>query len=508
MGGSDLLANPQSRVFSPAVLFDIIGGPHYGNFLYLFTYAVLGAFGAYRLLRAHAVSAASAVTGALLFVNSTWFSLHFAEGHLPFGPFLLLPWALHFALTLAKPTSVFGLFSLLALFLLDGGMYPFIFSVVLIGLLVLTLRINPIALAKKLIAHWRIWLACVVSFSLLASAKIVPVLSAHGKRVPALDTTSMQPAEVVRALLYPDQTISFLGGPGGTHRFHEYGCYLGGAALFLALGGLLSWRRLKQNAAYLVLMALFFWMATGWGEKRNPWTLFQHLPLLNNAHVQSRMFLLFHLFFVIVLCRSLDGIRHWFVARAAQVFLVAEILVTTANTWNSTFLAYPGPSYQRLIRSRTITATVHDLPKPDLYFDGTKCAKFIYEPAGVDSNTHYVGDGAYQGELYATKGKGTLSLGERIPGRVVFSYEANEPLKVEVNTNALMGWRVQTGSAKVYATHDGLVGLDLPAGKQTIAIDYAPRYLPWVLAAFGTGALMWACVGVSLLRARRAARAL
>ncbi len=502
MGGTDLLANPQSRVFSPAVLFDIIGGPYYGNFLYLMAYAVLGAFGGYRLLRAHGVSAASAVTGALLFVNSTWFSLHFAEGHLPFGPFLLLPWVLHFALTLSRPESAFGIFSLLALFLLDGGMYPFIFSVVLVGLLLLTRRIKPIALAVQIKGHWAVWLVCAISFILLTSAKIVPVISVHGKRLPALDMTSMQPAEVARALFYPDQTVSFLP-PGSIHRFHEYGCYLGGAAVFVVLGGLISWKLLKQNAVYLVLMALFLWAATGWGEKRNPWTLFQHVPLLNNAHVQSRMFLLFHLFFIIVLCRSLDAIRHWFVARAAQVFLVAEVLVTTANTWSSTFRDYPGPEYQRLIRSTTIIATIHDAPKPDLYFDGTKCAKFIYEPAGIESNTHYVGDGAYQGELYATKGQGTLSLGERTPGRVVFGYESREPLKVEVNTNILKGWRVRAGVAKVYATPDGLVGLDLPAGKQTIAIEYAPQYLPWVLAAFGTGVLLWVCVAMHLVRLRR-----
>jgi hypothetical protein len=507
MGGADLLANPQSRVFSPAILFDIIGGPYYGNFLYLIAYAMLGAFGAYRLLRAHEVSVASAVTGALLFVNSTWFSLHFAEGHLPFGPFLLLPWVLHFALTLSKPESVFGLCSLLALFLLDGGMYPFIFSTVLIGLLLLTWRIRPIALAKQIKRHWVVWLSCALSFTLLTSAKIVPVISVHGKRVPTLDMTSMPPAEVARALFYPDQTIALLP-MGSIHRFHEYGCYLGGAAVFIVIGGLVSWKLLKQNAAYLLLMALFFWAATGWGEERNPWTIFQRLPLLNNAHVQSRMFLLFHLVFIIVLCRSIDAIRHWFVARAAQVFLVVEVLATTANTWNSTFHDFPGPEYKRLIRSTSITATVHDAPKPGLYFDGTQCAKFIYEPAGIESNTHYVGDGGYRGELYATAGQGTLSLGERIPGRVVFEYASTAPMRVEVNTNVLKGWRVQSGVAKIYATAEGLVGLDLPAGKQTIAIEYAPRYLPRVLGAFGAGLLLWFAIAVHLVwsRSRAATR--
>jgi 2-polyprenyl-3-methyl-5-hydroxy-6-metoxy-1,4-benzoquinol methylase len=506
-GGMDIPGNPQSRVFSPAFLLDLALGPYYANFGYLVLYALLGAWGMHRLLRGLGVSSEVAAAAGLLYVNSTWFALHMGEGHLPFGPFYLLPWVLHLTWNAHRPACVLGLGSLLALFLLDGGMYPFIYSLILVLASVAVGLVDLRAVVRGARGYWGTYALGVLAAGLVASAKIVPVLAVYGHRLPVQESTVMPLSTLKEAFFSLHQTI-YDQPAGSPHRFHEYGCYLGVVAAVVVGVRLLSPSGLRSSARYLVLMALWLWTATGWGGAYNPWTVLQHVPLINNAHVQSRFLLPFHLFFLVLLARAIDRLQSRLLVRGLLVFLVLEGLVATGYTWATTFERYPGPSYDKtLITSRVIRGTIFSASKPWHYFDGTLGARSTYEPAEVKTAVRITGEPGYRGEAYVTGGRGSLELRELSPGRVELATESAGPLSVEVNTNYLEGWKVLRGAGDVHPTADGLVAVDVPPGRQDVVLAYAPRYLPWILGAFVAGCGLWIYSWAVLLTRQNSARA-
>src|SRR6202022_3611728 len=93
-GGLNVLANPQNRIFSPLLVLDLAFSPYWANLVGLVVYAFFGLWGMYRLVREFEIPPPAAALTAILFINGSWFGLHFAEGHIPYGSMQLLPWVL------------------------------------------------------------------------------------------------------------------------------------------------------------------------------------------------------------------------------------------------------------------------------------------------------------------------------------------------------------------------------------------------------------------------------
>src|SRR5450432_979185 len=132
-GGMDLLANPQSRVFSPLLLADVVLPPQWANLAGLIAYSALGLLGMSLLLRRLGTSPGIAFAGGLLFINGEWFGLHYTDGHIPCGSMQLLPLLVYFAMTCGQRRSLLLLVLTLLLLLLDGGIYTIIFAMLLLS---------------------------------------------------------------------------------------------------------------------------------------------------------------------------------------------------------------------------------------------------------------------------------------------------------------------------------------------------------------------------------------
>jgi 2-polyprenyl-3-methyl-5-hydroxy-6-metoxy-1,4-benzoquinol methylase len=505
-GGLDILANPQNRIFSPLFILDLLLSPHAANLVSLILYSFLGMVGTYLMLRGREVSRVAAVACAILFVNSSWFGLHFSEGHVPYGSFQLLPWVLYFAFRLSKPSAVFGLCSLLSLFLLDGGMYAFIFSLVLLALCTAVGLVKPWQALLGRTRREKVWVGLsVVCLALLSSAKLVPVLVFSRDRKPGLDFSTLSVAQLGKIFFYPFQTLLDSMGPEIPLRFHEFGCYLGVLAAVLVVSHLTRMRNLKKEARFVALAAFFFWVGSGWGGALNPWHFFQKLPLLNNAHVQSRVFLLMDLCFLVVLASALDRLR-----RRPQLLLgLAAVLVLEA-----TFVkAYPFHAAYKwigkakptvtLIRSQTIRATIDQGTKPEHYFSGLSGARQTYDPAAPRTAVQSRGLASYRGEIYFTDGMGTVALDAFTPGRIVFHYTATAPSRIEINSNQLADWKAVAGNVQLKPSESGLIGVQVPPGAGSVELAYAPWYLSGLLFAYASGILLWFGLLVSLVSAER-----
>ena len=258
-GGLDLFANPQNRILSPLTFFDLLLPPQWANLTAMIALSVAGAIGGYRLLRWMGVGRLAAVSGGILWINSSWFGLHLAEGHIPYASMQLLPWVMYLGKRVGSRRHLVTLAVLLAAFLLDGGMYTFIYS----ALLLLTMLALGMVPAAELKALWRgpKWElgAIAAAFGLLAVPKVYPVVTSMLKHEPWLDFYTMTWPLVEKALFDPRQTVN-TAMDYSVYRFHEYGCYLGfvGLALLVmhAVRDLRFWRRSLPyliGAAILVL---------------------------------------------------------------------------------------------------------------------------------------------------------------------------------------------------------------------------------------------------------------
>lgn len=516
-GGLDVLANPQNRIFSPFFVLDLLLSPQAANLLPLIIYGFLGMVGMFLLLRGREVSRVAAATCAILFVNSSWFGLHFSEGHIPYGSLQLLPWVLYFGFRLTKPAAFFGLCSLLALFLLDGGIYAFIFSLVLLALCTAAGLIQPWQVVVGRSGRERTWVGLVLlCLVLLSSAKLAPVLILGGDLTPWLDFTTVSAGQLGKMFFYPFQTLLDPMGSGVRWRFHEFGCYLGVLAVALVAFHLSSVGSFRREARLVALGVFFFWVASGWGGAFNPWHLFQKLPLFNNAHVQSRVFLLMNLCFLIVLASALDRVKgkpRLLAALAAVLILEATFVKSWPFLSAYTLLGKSVPPIT-LIQSHTIEATIDYAVKPAHYFTGLYGARRTYEPAAPRTAVHARGLAGYRGEIYFASAVGTVEMETFIPGRIGFRYsvpatpagtEAATPTatqwaRIEINSNWLGGWKLLSGGARLQASANGLISVLVPPGSGAVELAYAPWYLNGLLIAFGAGVGLWLGLLISLIR--------
>jgi len=508
-GGLDIVSNPQSRVFSPFFLFDLALPPQGANLLSLVTYGWLGAWGMCRLLRELGYSTDVSVLGSFFFVHSSWFGLHFSEGHIPFGSMQLLPWVLYLCLRLGDPRSFFWLCLLLAFVLLDGGVYTFVFATLLIATAflfgILGLRWKDL---RALYANPRATVWTLVAFALLASAKVMPAVSGLQGRPPQWEEIRMPGTFVLRVLFSPIQALRQQMPAGVRYEFHEYGCYLGiiGVGIVVIAFGERSFR--KKNVRVLLWVCFWLWIATGaallgW----NPWFLFRNIPLINVAHVQSRFLVFVLIGFVLLLASALQEVQR----RRMTLFVTLVMLLFVESFAVRHLLTGPPPrsdernvGWDDLIRSTRIERTVARIPIPwGLLEYRNEAAADCYEPAVTDRPVLSVSDPNYRGEVFVESGPGRASVSRFLPGLIELNWEGvTPPTRITINTRGPLGWRVAQGIGRIVQSESGVLRIVVPTSDGGAILKYRPTHVEGAAITFGVGIF---CAFVGHLLSRRKA---
>lgn len=498
MGGVDLLANPQTRIFSPMGLLDQLFRPHVANVLSLFILGILGAWGMAAVLTRLGHNRVVAHLGALMFVGGSWFMLHFCEGHIPYGVMQLLPWTALWLMELDQPVAQVKLVALMAFYLLDGGMYAFIFS--LYGAIVLAaLGLVPLRGFVASLKQQRILVPSLfVAFLGLTAPKMVPVLDSIGTRELHVEHSTMPASLMGRSFFDVDQWF-LKPAPGVGWRFHEVGCYLGFAAAALILVGATRPGFLKAQWRWLVFAAVFFWIGTNFLAPFNPWELITRTPLLRNAHVQSRTFIWMYFAWVILVCASIRALR-WkpLVGQGLLVLAVLEIVTVSSRQWYRAMHNANGKeryeSTAQDITARQWNYTVKWANKPAHYFPGGYGSLDTYEPAQIERTIRYRGGPGYAGEIRVTGGDGAAELLEVSPGTIDFRYQGSTPAMVRINQNRLAGWDVVEGDAELSGDNPSIDVQIRTAGD--IHLRYSPWYWPDIIWSYVLGLVVF--VGMAL----------
>ena len=511
-GGLDIVANPQSRVFSPLILLDILFPPHYANLLSLVILSVAGVYGFYRLLLFLGISPSVSLFGSFLFVHGTYFSLHFSVGHIPFGAFQLSGLALYFILRIREFRFKVYYALLNAFFLLNGAVYAFIFTqFLLLSTLVITYAVfDWKALLNSIARQWKDTLIIIAAFVCLTAPKTLSFLWVFGSGQPNVDDFLSLPVNVLaNVFLNPFQWYG-LDIPGFYIKgsFYEGGAYLGIMGLLVIITAAFNLRS-RINWRFFLLMIFFFWLGSGWLGWVNLWHLKQFIPLANNVHIQSRLFVYVFLFFVILLCFALKYWKHRWPAGLFYLFVgffIAESVYVSAYPYNKVLqdksIQYPSEILMKLIDSHTIDTTLaNSRPPKDSVFSGlgfdflhyykrNKGSVQTYEPYTRFGNLTAVSDNDYKGEVYVSKKKGSAEIIRFIPGEVHIGYALNSASHIIVNTNYLSGWKVDSDRHHVFSSR-GLLAFTPGDLKGEVVLRYRPAYLYFVVPLFVAGILIF-----------------
>jgi hypothetical protein len=513
-GGLDILANPQSRVFSPMVFLDIFFQPHYANLLSLVVLSIAGVYGFYRLLLHLNFSPIFSLLGSFLFIHGTYFSLHFSVGHIAFGAFQLSGLALYFILRIREVRFKMWYALLNAFFLLNGSVYTFIFTqVLLLSTLVFTYsRSDWASFIRSLVVQWKMVLLILLAFVCLIAPKYLPFYWVFGSGFPRDQGFLSLPVRVLaHAFFNPFQWYGLdISHFAIKNSFHEGGTYLGIAGLVAIVVASFS---LKQRLFLWIvgLMLFFFWLGAGWLEWLNPWHLMQYIPLVNNAHIQSRLFVYVFMFFVVLLCYALKGLKNrW----PAWTFYVLIIFLAVESVFVSVYpylkvlkdnrLNYPSEIFNKMIVSTTIDETLPSSRPPagspykglgfDFlhYYNTNKGSLHTYEPFKKSGALTSKGGKNYRGEVYVVKptGEGKAEMERYTPGEVHISYKLQSPSIIVINTNYLGGWKASPATGNVIS-HRGLLAFEPDQLSGNVVLSYRPGYMYYIVPLFFSGILLF-----------------
>ncbi len=496
-GGMDVAANPQSRVFSPMVLFDLLFSAPFANLFSLIFLAFVGSYGFFYLLKYLKVNHFVSVVVAVLFVHASWFHLHYSEGHIIFGSFLLFGWVIYFILRLEDARFKVWYAVLCAFMLLDGGIYAFIYAQLLMFFM-LVFQVNGISFGKlfrSMIHDKRSFIVSIIVFIGLSSFKLIPLLMSHMNRTPVLENIALDIKSVLSSFFNPMAFVRLeIQGANFSNymNYLELGAYIGLVAFGVIVFFLVKhWRR--SFVPYLLVILMFLWIGSGWFDPINPWRLFQKLPIVNNAHIQTRGLFIVYCFLLILLAFGLNSILQ----KRRSVFLILIAFLLVESQWTATHpyikvfemadCSLPTSEFPTMVTHSTIEKTIDSPQSKGWGFDfqhyqvKNLATKGFMDPTAENTNGFIktVNDKGYRGEVYVLDGSGSVSLKEFIPSQAEVQIDVKKGAIIQLNSNFLHGWNSNNQLCTVFEKN-GLLTMKVNSDfKGKIKLFYTPSYFWW-----------------------------
>ncbi len=489
LGGFGTLENPQNWLFSPFILLITVFSPYVSNLLSIIICSVLGFFLNKRFFEDFGLSWNSSTWACCLFVNCSWISLHFSEGHIVYRSFLFLPYGLY----LMKKQDIkslwcFGL--LLSFYLLDGGIYTFIFTLVCFFIYLLLGITSFNKYIKILKRHFGSALLSILASILVASPKIIPVLVEHANRVPVGGKKVMGLYEVYRVFFDPRQSNTFNLPRLGYH-FHEYGNYIGALSLILIIISCYRSRELiKNNKKILWMMFLMFYIGSGFFKDVNPYSLIEMIPFFNNAHIQSRYLIFFSLFYILFLLLCMES---WTSRKVFIFFILIINLEFIGVKWYGLFDSFSQNSkkdmYMRPIEKRKFESVVGYRNKPQIYLEEGTVARSSYEPTLKNIYPFLISESEseYFGPIKVLSGPAYSDIG-LTPKELFIERNSSAESNYLVNMRYSPHWKLIEGNGSI-DNKNGLLNLKF-SGKKVL-LRYTPFYFMPVVSAYVFGLLIY-----------------
>ncbi len=492
-GGLDYLTNIQNRVFSPLGLLDLIFRPFHANLASLMLCSGIGLFGAYLCGRRLNFGVFTSALFGYIFISSSWFGLHFAEGHIRFGSIQLLPLLLFLTFDFERKKNILAIIIIESLIALDGGFYALIFSIYLI-LTAIIIGLGGLSFSRVrrfLSARPGFVFISLLTFVLLSSPKLLPVFFAKQNVYIPFSGNSMTLRDILTSFFNPFQHADSPFTGIYEYRFHEFGNYLGILTISLFI---LSVVRFRRDTIGIVGAVLFWlWAGLGWGGIFNPWTLHE-FSLFSVAHVQSRVFIIADIFILLLGARFLNVLekdhRRTFILTATC--LVLEMTFVRNYPYYKSLLLKQSPAKADTIRNWTVLKTLYRANVPEHYLLDNAGSRNCPEPSFSQRKALVAGTANYFGEVHILGNAASeqATLISYNPGEIHFRLSPTlaYPVDVEFNTNELYGWRSSSDRATVIPD-TGMLRVRVEGAADEYVINYRPSYFSWIFILWGAGFL-------------------
>jgi hypothetical protein len=499
-GGITIFGNPQSQHLSPFYLLLALPlGPTLGTKVFLVLHAWAGFAGMYLLSRReHGLGLPGALLASVAWAASGFFAWHGSGGHSAFLPFYLTPLVLLAWRAAARDLRyAAAVAALLALVLLEGGVYPFPYLVLLLAF---DAAVRALARdnVRGLIVAGLVAMPLTVLLGAIRLLPIIDELWRNPRVMPSKDGVSF--AEVLQMLTARDHEWRYQG-----HQFvwPEYGSYVGWGILGLGVLGLC---RLADPRVRRVGVGLLVFMGLMMGEHGDfsPWSVVHRLPIYDSLRVPSRFAVFFTLYLALLAGYALDQVRAVLarVQRPAWLRRVLPLVPYLALLGIGIDLAIVhGPILNRWRDPPIVTNFVsprHYLSAQHAY--GRYYASFprmnlgsrgCYEAMNFTPATGlWTGD---RPQARVVHGLGVVLAWGRTTSRVWADVKLEGAGRVLFNQNYAPGWQSANGEV---VSDNGRLAVEVSGGTRRIALVYRPRTLvPGVclslLGALLALALVW-----------------
>ena len=327
-GGNILFAHPEVPVLNPMFGLLLLFGPLIGLKLQVLLVYFLGMTGFYKLARKLGISFYGSFIPPLVYMLSSYLTLHFAAGHIPFHYFSALPWLVFFyKKSVERPIHILSAGGVIAFVILgSGAAVPLLFSLFFLFIISLfdinrTTRFKPPLYA----------VGAGICGVLFAAVKFFPMYD-YLTRFPWIPEGTVQttPMAILPKMFFAINQSPFADHiQGHVWGWHEYGAFIG--PLVVILAGLALVFRFKKDWPYLVLTAISLILVLGsFLPPWSPWDMLHKLPGFESIRVPSRFSLLAIFAIAILAGRGVDIVLSLFKFRkgALTTVVFAAVLGT------------------------------------------------------------------------------------------------------------------------------------------------------------------------------------
>ena len=499
-GGIPALGNIQnnalSPVFSLTFVFGLMPGIRLGWLLYL----VAGMEGTYQYARRFGVRGAGAVLAGVLFALSGRFAQSFYDGQPVFLGFELAPWVLlsQVAGLRSWGAAAGGALAMTVVFLEGGAVAtPLLGLALAVGMVGHTID----ALVRRHVAWWRP-LAVVAVMALLtvglSAVRLLPVAETVLTRPRVWEGHESYDVPHLWAMLFEPVTDGGYEGPGTS--------YVG---VFAAIAFLTALVRADRPAWRLAAWAAALgWLAMG-SQKLGPWDALQYLPVLKNLRCPFRLTFLLGLVTAIGAGRALWLCERDLRAQAAtwagrsaigrrrlgRVVAVGAGVLAAGVALGLGFAVARQPFVFNAARVAAVPTkgTARWGEQPFRQSLGNRWHAHVWPAVHLGSlgcfeEQPFPTSPALRADLPAEEyladaGAGQVQRRAWSPHRIELAVDLRRPALLIVNQNDHRGWRTDAGTK---VTHQGLLAVQLPAGRRIVTLRHRD---PLVYAGLGLSAL-------------------
>jgi hypothetical protein len=453
-----------------------------------------GLLGAFLLARRFTSSGAlCAFVAVVAALNGRW-AMQAAVGHTWHLQYAWLPWVLLLfdrAAASGRLRDAVGAGACLSLMVYMGGIYPVPHTALLLVLYAAAL-VPALRSARPLLALGVVG-ATALGFSAPKLAAVHDSLSQAPRLIESTESIGLGHLLV---MLTDASQLSFLPPIRmPAYGWHEWGVYVGWAALACLLLGALLARGPREAALRLPALALLL-LGLGAFHPWSPWALLHRVPPFSSQHVPSRFLFPMLLPAALLVASWGEGLlrrsgpwrpRLEAALLCAVALLALDLAFAGRRSFATAFLMEPPAGFEAAPRFEhrrkpDVRYRVSDWAPPVL--PSMMANRGVIECYGVPNTLRQgaraVEDADYRGQAWVAGGPGHAEVVEWSPNRALVRYAGARPGSLLVyNMNFDPSWQADGRPA---LQHEDAVAALLLGPEGTLEFRYVPRTLRWSIA--------------------------